>query len=430
MTAVAHVVRQLKELEDLIIQCSRCGTCQSVCPLYRKDWNESSVARGKIFLLESLYQGKLEEATQAIFKYLDYCLLCGRCKTNCPSGVKTDQIFLKAKAILRQVNQLPAWQRLALNVAMRHPRLLAAMSPLFHFGLRLTTKKVDDGVFQPWGLSSPIVGKLSERHVVDMPAKSLTSRYGGFNRADNEKMRVIFYPGCAATLIYVDWGVAIVETLKHYGVSVYVPKVNYCCGIPAATMGELDTYRTQVTENFAYFDSIQDADTIITCCPTCEYGLGDSGERESGRVRGKKMLDVVLFLAEVLQVRLPHKIKLKGSSTLHIPCHYNHDKDRVLREFILDNFETDFQDLENQSCCGFGGTFSIKNYPHTQQIGKLKADEIQDKGCQHLFTACPGCAMNLTDANWNAGLHVKATHPVAEIYQQAIKPQQEAHIGA
>jgi hypothetical protein len=38
--------------------------------------------------------------------------------------------------------------------------------------------------------------------------------------------------------------------------------------------------------------------------------------------------------------------------------------------------------------------------------------------------------MNLTDANWNAGLHVKATHPVAEIYQQAIKPQQEAHVGA
>ncbi len=430
MTAVAHVVRQLKELEDLIIQCSRCGTCQSVCPLYRKDWNESSVARGKIFLLESLYQGKLEEATQTIFKYLDYCLLCGRCKTNCPSGVKTDQIFLKAKAILRQVNQLPAWQKLALNVAMRHPRLLAVMSPLFHFGLRLTTKKVDDGVFQPWRISSPIIGQLSERHVVDMPAKALTSRYGGFNQADNEKMRVIFYPGCAATLIYVDWGVAIVETLKHYGVSVYVPKVNHCCGIPAATMGELNTYRKQVTGNFTYFDSIQDADTIITCCPTCEYGLGDSGERESGRVRGKKMLDVVLFLAEVLQVRLPHKIKLKGSGTLHIPCHYNHDKDRVLRQFILDNFETDFQDLENQSCCGFGGTFSIKNYPHTQQIGKLKADEIQDKGCQHLFTACPGCAMNLTDANWNAGLHVKATHPVAEIYQQAIKPLQEAHVGA
>ena len=429
MTAVAQVVRQLKELEDLIIQCSRCGTCQSVCPLYRKDWNESSVARGKIFLLESLYQGKLEEATQTIFKYLDYCLLCGRCKTNCPSGVKTDQIFLKAKAILRQVNQLPAWQKLALNVAMRHPRLLAAMSPLFHFGLRLTTKKVDEGVFQPWRLSSPIIGKLSERHVIDMPAKALTSRYGGFNPADNEKMRVIFYPGCAATLIYVDWGVAIIETLRHFGVSVYVPKVNHCCGIPAATMGEMDTYRTQVTENFAYFDSIQDADTIVTCCPTCEYGLGAAGEREAGRVRGKQMLDVVLFLAEVLQIRLPHKVKLAGSSTLHIPCHYNHDKDRVLRQFILDNFETDYQDLENQSCCGFGGTFSIKNYPHTQQIGKLIADEIQDKGCQHLFTACPGCAMNLTDANWNAGLHVKATHPVAEIYQQVIKPQQEAHLG-
>src|SRR5512143_730074 len=120
MPAVKEVVQELKELEGLIVQCSRCGTCQSVCPLYRKDWQESAVARGKIFLIESLADGKLDDAAK-IFKYLDYCILCGRCKTNCPSGVQTDQIFLKAKGILRKVNRLPAWQKLALKVAMRHP---------------------------------------------------------------------------------------------------------------------------------------------------------------------------------------------------------------------------------------------------------------------------------------------------------------------
>ncbi len=424
LTVVEKVVQELKELEELIVQCSRCGTCQSVCPLYRKDWQESSVARGKIFLIEALYEGRLEDASK-IFKYLDYCILCGRCKTNCPSGVQTDQIFLKAKAILRQVSKLPAWQRLILKVAMGHPRLLARMSPLLHLGLRLGTKKVDDGVFKPFGLYRPVIGELASRHIVDLPAKALTSMYGGFHKAEHETMRVIFYPGCAATLIYVNWGVAIIETLKHFGVSVYVPEVNKCCGIPSATMGELGIYKTQVAANFDYFDSIEDADTIVTCCPTCQYGLGGSGERETGRARGKRMLDIVLFLAEVLKVKLPHKVKLDGSSTLHIPCHYDHDKDRVLRQFIIDNFETDYQDLENQSCCGFGGTFSIKNYPHTKQLGKLKADEIKDKGHANLFTACPGCAMNLTDASLSDGLHLQATHPVVEIYERLIKPQRQ-----
>ena len=169
--------------------------------------------------------------------------------------MQTDQIFLKAKGILRQVNRLPAWQKLALKVAMRHPKLLATMSPLFHLGLRLTTKKVDDGVFKPFGLYSPLIGEMTNRHIVDMPAKALTSMYGGLNKAENEKMRVIFYPGCAATLIYVNWGVAIIETLKHFGVSVYVPEVNKCCGIPSATMGEMGIYTTQVAENFDYFDT-------------------------------------------------------------------------------------------------------------------------------------------------------------------------------
>jgi len=135
------------------------------------------------------------------------------------------------------------------------------------------------------------------------------------------------------------------------------------------------------------------------------------------------MMDIVLFLAEVLQVKLPQKIKLDGSTTLHVPCHYDHDKESVLRQFIVDNFDTQYQDLENQSCCGFGGTFSIKNYPHTRQISQLKADEIKAKGHAHLFTACPGCAMNLTDATVTAGLPVKATHPVVAIYESIVNRQ-------
>ena len=424
MTVVEKVVSELKQLEELLIQCSRCGTCQSVCPLYKKDGQESSVARGKMYLIEALYEGKLEKADE-IFKYIDYCILCGRCKTNCPSGVKTDQIFLKAKGILRQIKRLPAWQKLALKIAMGQPKLLATMSPLFHIGLRMGTKKVENGVFKPYGLYSPFIGDMTKRHIIDMPAKALTAMYGGFNKAENEKMRVIFYPGCAATLIYVNWGVAIIETLLHYGVSVYVPEVNKCCGIPSATMGEMGIFKGQVGENFNYFDSITDADTILTCCPTCEYGLGATGERETGRERGKQMMDIVLFLAEVLKVKLPQKIALPGSSTLHVPCHYDHAKDGVLRAFITDNFETAFQDLDNQSCCGFGGTFSIKNYPHTKQIGKLKADEIKAKGYQNLFTACPGCAMNLTDANLTEGNNLQTTHPVVEIYERYIKQQRK-----
>ncbi len=423
-TAVENCVRELKELEDILIQCCRCGTCQSVCPLYKKDGNESAVARGKIYMIDALMEGKLEKVEE-IFKYVDYCILCGRCKNNCPSGVKTDEIFLKAKSILRKVKKLPAWQKVALKVAMGHPKLLATMSPLFHMGLRVGTKKIEDGVFKPYDVFGGIIGDMTKRHVIDMPSKALTSMYGGFNQAKNEKHRVIFYPGCATTLIYVNWGVAIIETLLHHGVSVYVPETNKCCGIPSATMGELGIYRDQVNDNFDYFDSINDADTILMCCPTCEYGLGTLGEKETGRTRGKQVMDVVLYMAEVLKVKVDKKVKLPGSTTLHVPCHYKSGKEGVLKQFIKDNFDTEYKDLQNQSCCGFGGTFSLKNYPHTKEIGKKKASEIKERGFDHLFTACPGCAMNLTDANMTEGNALKTSHPLVEYYEQVVKPNKQ-----
>ncbi|MBC7197334.1 MAG: (Fe-S)-binding protein, partial [Deferribacterales bacterium] len=48
------LIKELKELEELVLQCMKCGTCQAHCPLYQKDLLESTVARGKISLIESV----------------------------------------------------------------------------------------------------------------------------------------------------------------------------------------------------------------------------------------------------------------------------------------------------------------------------------------------------------------------------------------
>lgn len=415
MSAVKNVVVELRELEELLVQCSRCGTCQSVCPLYKKDRQEHSVARGKMFLIEAIYEGRLEKAEE-VFQHLDYCLLCGRCKRECPSGVKTDEIFLRAKAILRQVKKMPAWQKLVLKIAMGQPGLLATLAPLFHIGLKAGASKVGDGLYQPRKFLRAALGELAEKNLPEPAAQPLTARYRGLQRADHERRRVIFYPGCAVTLLYPHWGEAIIETLRHYGISVYLPEVNRCCGIPSATMGEMGLYKEQVGANFDWLAAIDDADTVITCCPTCEYGLNDMGPTATGRRSGKRFVDIIVFLEEELGDQLPTGIPLPGKSTLHIPCHYDHAKDGVLRNFIRNRFATDYQELANQSCCGFGGTFNLKNYGHSQQVGKSKTDEIKERGFHHLFAPCPGCAMQLSDACATSQADIQASHPVLELY--------------
>ncbi len=405
--SLKKVVKNLKELEELTMQCMKCGICQSVCPLYEKDLLEQSVSRGKISLVEAIFEGRIEQIS-GVMKYLDYCILCGRCKRFCPSSVKTDEIFVKAKSILRKIEKLPLTQKLILKTAIEKPDLIESLQPLISAGMHIASSKLKNDIRS---INFPI-----KTNIASVKANSFTKLYGGLNRAKNEKMRVIFYPGCAINYIYTSWGEAVVKVLNHYGVSVYVPKKNNCCGIPAATMGEMEIYSKMVNINLDWFDSIDEASYIVTACPTCQWGLSDLGERVTGRKIKQKVIDILLFLNDVLKVKLP-AIESE-SSTLHIPCHYEHSADERMIAFLKENLSKRLTPLDNQSCCGFGGTFSLKHKRDSLEVGKKKIEEINEKRYNVVYTPCPGCVMQLTDLTIEASLDADVRHPIETIYNQ------------
>ncbi len=388
------------------MQCMKCGICQSVCPLYEKDVLETSVSRGKISLVESIFEKRLDK-TEGVLKYLDYCILCGRCKRYCPSNVQTDEIFIEAKGILRKVNKLPAYQKAILKAAIEKPGLIESFEPIISTSMKLISSEV-----------KPDIRKLKfpmPKNVVSIKSKSFTLSFGGLNKAKNEKMRVIFYPGCAISYMYTSWGEAIIKTLNYYGVSVYVPKINICCGIPAATMGEKELYEKMVNKNLDWFESIKDAKYIITACPTCQWGLSDLGVRITKRTIDIPMVDIMVFLDEVLNIKPTTRETKKA--TLHIPCHYDHSKDDELISFIKENIASNFKPLDNQSCCGFGGTFNLKHPKDSKEVGNPKVEEIKKDKYETLYTPCPGCAMQLTDLTINAGCNIDVKHPIEDIYE-------------
>ncbi len=99
MSSLKELARLMKELEDQLVVCMRCGLCQAVCPLFAETGREADVARGKLALLDGLAQEILKNP-QGVQDRLNRCLLCGSCAANCPSGVKVLDIFIKARAIL------------------------------------------------------------------------------------------------------------------------------------------------------------------------------------------------------------------------------------------------------------------------------------------------------------------------------------------
>ena len=99
MSSLKELARLMKELDDQLVTCMRCGLCQAVCPLFAETGREADVARGKLALLSGLAQEILKNP-EGVQDHLNRCLLCGSCAANCPSGVKVLDIFIKARAIL------------------------------------------------------------------------------------------------------------------------------------------------------------------------------------------------------------------------------------------------------------------------------------------------------------------------------------------
>ena len=114
MSDIKNLTRLMKNLEDQLVVCMRCGMCQSVCPLFEQTGREADVARGKLALLDGLMQEMFKDP-EGVYERLNKCLLCGSCAANCPSGVSVLEIFMKARAILTGYMGLPMAKKLVLR---------------------------------------------------------------------------------------------------------------------------------------------------------------------------------------------------------------------------------------------------------------------------------------------------------------------------
>ena len=158
MTDVDRIAALMKQLEEQLAACMRCGMCQAVCPLYDQTGRESDVARGKLVLLDNLMTKMLDDP-EGVSKRLNKCLLCGSCAANCPSGVNVLEIFMKARAILAGYLGLSPAKRLILRNILSKPAVLdttAGWGAVFH---KIISKPVNDVVGTSCSrVVSPLIG--------------------------------------------------------------------------------------------------------------------------------------------------------------------------------------------------------------------------------------------------------------------------------
>ncbi|GAG01815.1 unnamed protein product, partial [marine sediment metagenome] len=102
----SELLRKLKNQPGklLDLNCMRCGFCITSCSskIYYK--SEAYSPRGRLSILNGLVHGDLTlKNSKLVNDIFHACTLCGVCLVKCPAGVRTHEIFEKAREILHEM---------------------------------------------------------------------------------------------------------------------------------------------------------------------------------------------------------------------------------------------------------------------------------------------------------------------------------------
>jgi glycolate oxidase iron-sulfur subunit len=436
MSSLRALARLMKELEDQLVVCMRCGLCQAVCPLFAETGREADVARGKLALLDGLVQEILKDP-QGVQDRLSRCLLCGSCAANCPSGVKVLDIFLKARAILAGYLGLPPLKKAIFRHLLAKP---GTFNRIVAWGAKfqgLFIRPVDDLLGASCArFMSPL---LQDRRLKPLAPVPWHRQVGPLNTAAGVSgLKVAFFVGCLIDKLYPEVADAVRFSLEHHGVGLLVPEEQGCCGIPALAGGDPETFEKLLRHNLARFAG-EDFDYLVTACATCSSTIKKlwpmmaqdfpAAEQEKVAALADKTLDISQFLvdqaglastggtgASPVQTRA---IRL----TYHDPCHLKKSLGVAAqpRALVRANPRYELNEMaEADWCCGMGGSFNLQYYDISSSIGGRKRDNIVNSGAQVVATSCPACMLQITDMLSQAGDRVQVKH-IMEIYAEGLR---------
>jgi len=234
-------------------------------------------------------------------------------------------------------------------------------------------------------------------------------------------MKVALFVTCLVDLFQTGVGKSTVELLERLGCEVEFPESQVCCGQPAYNSGYVKEM-IDVAKNM--IRAFENAEYVVTPSGSCatmflEYPHlfeDDPAWKQRAQALADKTYELTQFIVDVLKVT-DVGAKLEGKATYHSSCHMTRLLGVKEAPFkLLANVKgLEFVPLPNaQNCCGFGGTFSVKMTPISEQMVDEKVDSVVETGADYLIGADCGCLMNIGGRIERLGKKVKVMH-IAEV---------------
>ena len=412
------------------LRCVRCGACANVCPIYRLVGGHKygHIYIGAIGLILTYFYHGRDKAQHLA----QNCLNCQACKDVCIAGIDLPGLIREVRTVMQQEVKVPASETIVTRILTNRP--------MFHGLLRsarYAQKPVTGGGPYLRHLPHFLLREHGYKQLPALAARPFRDRFPGLDRKSRApQYRIALFSGCLQDFVYPEQLEAGLKMIPADTVQVDFPLQQGCCGLPLMMLGRKQAARELARNNLQALDPAR-YDYILTLCASCGSHLQDykallrdiPGQKVKAARFSDKVIDFSSFVNDILGgvPGLAEDRPASGSkprAAYHTPCHLCRGMGvhNAPRELLTAMGLEYIDHTEEETCCGLGGTYSLKFPEISAEILHKKLDRAASLEAELLLTDCPGCILQLRGGAQNRPDHLQVLH-TAEALARQCKPR-------
>jgi L-lactate dehydrogenase complex protein LldE len=205
-------------------------------------------------------------------------------------------------------------------------------------------------------------------------------------------VRIALFVTCFNDTLFPATGRAVVELLERLGHDVAFPEEQTCCGQMHGNTGYEELGLSLAARWERVFDGFE---VVVSPSASCVGFVRERVPAAAGRLYELTELLVDRLGVEDVGASFPHRV------TLHPTCHSLRllrvgDRPRRLLSAVRGIELVDLPEAEE--CCGFGGTFAVKNADTSMAMLSDKLRRVLDTRAEVCTAADTSCLMHIGGA--------------------------------
>ena len=412
---------------ERFLDCVHCGLCTAACPTYLETGNENDSPRGRIYLMRSVVDGRID-LTPAVQQHLNLCLDCRACETACPSGVQYGRLIEPFRVDQQAAEARAGRPR---NTDWFHRFLLYGLFPSRQrmawalWPARVAQRLGLDRAAERLGLLRWLPSRLQRMQRLLPPLQTPPPPLPALLPAIGPKRaRVGLFLGCVADAVFRRQHWATARVLQQNGCEVVIPPTQGCCGAIHYHSGSSDPALVLARNNARIFREAG-VDAVVVNVAGCGSMLKDYGHlahelapqdaalQQELSDCAAQMRDPMEFLADLGLIAPKGTVPLRA--VYHDACHLVHaQKIREQPRQLLGQVPglTLVAVNEPEVCCGAAGSYNLTEPDMSDRLAARKMANLLAAAPEAIISPNVGCSMQIQAELRQRGREVWVAHPM------------------